>query len=273
MAILTALILALAGGPVVLSQVPAPAPAFEVASIKLNTSNNPPLNAGHLRFIRLVAAEVSRDGRFTAEGFIATPLSVLIQLAYNVKDFQVSGGPSWVESERYDVSARADGPATFEQMRPMLRSLLADRFKLTLRRGTREVPFYELVASNGGFKISAMKEGGCVGPDQAKPFEPLNSCGGMRRQSTPEGQILEGVGISMATLTEWLSDAVGRVVVDKTGFTELFGFRLQFADRATDPSSPSIFAAVEEQLGIRLRPATGPVEMLTIESVERPTPN
>lgn len=269
----SALTLAFVGGlAAAFGQTPTP-PSFEVASIKLNPSNKPPLSDAHQWFIRNVAAETARDGRFAAEGFIATPLSVLIQLAYNVRDFQISGGPSWVESERYDVSARAEGPATFEQMRPMLRSLLADRFKLTLRHESKEVPVYELVSSKDGLKISPMKEGGCVEARPAKPFEPLNNCGGVRKQSTPDGQTLEAVGISMARLTVLLTDAVGRIVVDKTGFTELFSFRLEWGNRTNDPFGPSMFAALEEQLGLKLESARGPVEVLVIESVERPTPN
>jgi uncharacterized protein (TIGR03435 family) len=268
-----ALILGFVGGIAAVSgQAPTP-PSFEVASIKLNTSNKPPLTDAHLWFIRNVAAESARDGRFAAEGFIATPLSVLIQLAYNVRDFQLGGGPSWVNSERYDVNARAEGPATFEQMRPMLRSLLAERFNLTLRHDTKEMPFYELVPSNDGLQISAMKESGCVEAGPAKPFEPLNNCGGIRQHSTPEGQILEAVGISMTRLTALLTDTVGRIVVDKTGFTELFSIRLQFGRGATNQSAPSIFAALEEQLGLRLRSVKGPIEVLVIDRVARPSPN
>jgi uncharacterized protein (TIGR03435 family) len=254
--------------------------AFEVASIKLNTSNKPPLTAGHLSFLRFVAKDSSRNGRFTMEGFAATPLSVLIQLAYGVRDVQLSGGPAWVASDRYDVSARADGPARFEEMRPMLRSLLADRFKLQLRRETKDLPVFELVASDRGLKITAMKEDGCA--DQQKFLGPLNVCGGVRRQSTPQGQVLEAVGITTATLAELLSDSVGRIVIDKTGFTESFSVRLEFTNSAMNPSvdsapsassAPSLFAALEEQLGMRLRAATGPVEAFVIDRVERPSEN
>ncbi len=270
-----AFVLALAGGIATVSgQVPMP-PSFEVASVKLNTSNKPPLTQAHLDFLRFVATDSSRNGRFTMEGFGAVPVTVLIQVAYNVKDFQVSGGPSWTRSERYDVSARAEGPATFEQMRPMLQSLLADRFRLTLRREAKEMPLYELAPAEGGLQISAVKEGGCVPRDDAapKPLAPLDTCGGVRRQATPEGQVLEAVGISMATLTHLLSDSVGRVVVDKTGFTPLFSFRLRFANRATDPSAPSLFDALEEQLGLRLRSVNRHVDVLTIDRIERPSPN
>jgi uncharacterized protein (TIGR03435 family) len=216
----------------------------------------------------------------------AIPLNVLIQLAYDVKDFQVVGGPSWVKSERYEVDARAEGGATFDQMRLMLQPLLADRFSLALRREIRQLPVYELVPANASLRITPMKEGSCVGPDQATPFAPLNICGGVRRQIAsvaPERRdIIEAVGVPMPKLIEFLSEEVSRIVLDKTGFTELFNFRLEFGSTLASgfpaPGAPvisglSIFAALEEQLGLRLRPVTGPVEVLVIDRVERPSPN
>jgi uncharacterized protein (TIGR03435 family) len=155
---------------------------FEVASIKLNTSSGlPPLNVVSRMGMRFVAS-AAKDGRYTLQGGLATTLSALIQAAYDVKDFQILEAPSWVDSARYDVDARAPGATTFEQMRPMLQSLLADRFRLAFRRETRQLPVYELVAARNGLKITAMKEGECVPPEQAKPFAPLNICGGSRRQ-------------------------------------------------------------------------------------------
>jgi uncharacterized protein (TIGR03435 family) len=170
-----AIVLALVGGMVVLTaQDPAPTPStprFEAASIKLNTTTTIPLNVAHLAFLRAAGAGNSRNGQFRAVGDIAAmPVSVLIQLAYKVNAFQLDGGPSWVRSDRYDVDARAGGSATFEQMRPMLQSLLADRFKLTLRRETRQLPVFDLVAAKDGLKIAAMKEGSCVPPEQGAPL-------------------------------------------------------------------------------------------------------
>jgi uncharacterized protein (TIGR03435 family) len=212
------------------------------------------------------------------QGLIATPLTVLIELAYNVSLLQIDGGPSWVRSERYDVDARAEGSATFEQMRPMLQSLLADRFKLTLRRETRQSPVYDLLPDRGGLKITPMKEGSCLPADQAIPFGPLTTCGGLRRQFTPERHVVEAVGIPMTKLVELLSDDLGRVVIDKTGFSNLFSFRLEFAPVAlqvaqADSSVPPLFGALQEQLGLKLEPSRGPVEVLVIDSVERPTPD
>jgi uncharacterized protein (TIGR03435 family) len=263
---------------------------FDVASIKLNVSDGqPPLNPVVMTFLRSVAHSQS-NGRFTMRGMGATPVSVLIQAAYDVKEFQILGAPAWSNSDRYDVDARAGEAATFDRMRPMLRSLLADRFALMLRRETRQLPVYELVPARDGLKIAPMKEGGCVGKAQAKPFAALDICGGMRRQIvslTPERRdLIEAVGVPMPTLIEFLSDEVGRVVIDKTGFTDLFSFRLEFgstlaagflpnADSPAALNSPglSIFTAVEEQLGVRLRSVIGRAEVLVIDRLERPSPN
>jgi len=259
------MILAVAGGAALLSaqgSVPTPStPRFEVASIKPNTTARVPLNVA---FLKTAGAGNAKNGRFWMLGDIAaTPLSVLIQLAYNVNDFQLDGGPSWVRSDRYEVDARAEGSATFEQMRPMLQSLLADRFRLTLRRETRQWPVYDLMPVKDGLKIAVTKEGSSVTTEKAVPLGPI-SCGGVRKQFGPQRQVLEVAGISMARLIELLSDEVGRVVVDKTGFTDRFSFRLEFAPvgglqtAPPDASAPSLFAALQEQLGLRLEPASGP---------------
>jgi bla regulator protein blaR1 len=222
------------------------------------------------------------------QGGAAAPLNLLIQLAYDVNEFQILGVPSWANADRYDVEARAGGATTLAQMRPMLQSLLAERFKLTLHRETRPLPVYELMPAGNGLKIVPMKEGGCVPMEQAKPFEPLNICGGVRRQIAgvaPERRdVIEAVGVRMPKLLEFVSEEVGRVVLDKTGFTELFNFRLEFASNlasglvvpdaaAASSTGLSIFTALDEQLGMRLRAATGPVEVLVIDRVERPSPN
>ena len=260
-------------------------PAFEVASVKPHKDMRP-LTTIDLTFLQRVG-QSSSNGRFNMAG---VPLTVLIALAYNVKESQVTGWPSWANSDGYDIAAKAEGDATFEQMRPMLRALLVERFRLTLRREARESPIYELVAAKSGLRLVAEKEGDCVQPNATfppalpKPGQPparLNICGGVRRQMMsppPERRDrIEAVGMSMPKLAELLSNEVSRDVVDKTGFRETFDFTLEFAPEeavgAAGSSSPTIFAALQEQLGLRLQPAKGTVEVLVIDHVDKPSAN
>jgi uncharacterized protein (TIGR03435 family) len=263
------------------SSTPGGAPQeFEVASVKPQ-KNARPVDAITLSFLTRVG-QSSRNGRFDLAG---APLSVLIQLAYNVKDVQVTGGPSWASSDAYDVTARAEGNATFEQMRPMLRSLLADRFKLKIRQETRELPVYELAPAKGGIKVRVTREDNCVAPDPdnhpppRNPPGPLNTCGGVRRQmmsGAPERKDrIEALQISMPELVRILSDDVGRTVIDKTGFKGTFDLHMEFTpDEALtngSGSGPSLFTALTDQLGLRMVSAKAPVEMLVIEDAQRPS--
>jgi bla regulator protein BlaR1 len=229
-----------------------------------------------------------QDGRSIKVG---GPLQSLIQAAYNVTRFQVEGGPSWVRSDRYAIDARAAGNATPDQMRAMLQSLLADRFTLTLRRDTRTLPVYELVVADGGLKIAAMKEGDCITRKELRwdliDLEaPLYICGGPRRRvlsQSPETRPLprwprvdriEVGGISTSALIDFISGDVDRAIIDKTGFTAPFNLLLDFAPAADPESSgPTIFTAVQEQLGLRLRPTSEQVDVLVIDRVERPSEN
>lgn len=140
------------------SQLVVPAPvAFEMASIKSN-SRGPTPESGLLSMevsFSKRALSLSQDGQLKTSG----PLQSLIQAAYNVSAFQVDGGPSWVRSDRYAIDARAAGSTTPDHMRGMLRSLLADRFKLAFRRDTKRLPVYELVVADGGVKFGPMKAG------------------------------------------------------------------------------------------------------------------
>jgi uncharacterized protein (TIGR03435 family) len=260
---------------------------FDVASIKPNNSSNlPPLNPVVLMVLRN-GAIFTRNGRYSMQGINATTPSVLIQAAYNVRDFQILEAPGWISSDRYDVDARTAEGTTFEQMRPMLQSLLADRFKLVLRRETRQLPVYELLPARDGLKIVPTGEGTCVPREKAVLFGPL-MCGGMRRQAANPAlerkDAIEAAGVPMSTLIDFLSTESGRIVIDKSGFADVFNFRLEFASTlpggftgdAPAPSAPagvSIFTAIEEQLGLRLRSTTGPVDVLVIDRVERPSPN
>lgn len=240
-------------------------------------------------------------GRFAEQ---VIPLIALIQLAYDVWAHQVVEGPVWVRSARYAIDARASNNATLQQMRPMFRALLAERFKLVLHRDTRPLPVYELLPVSRGSKLVPMKDGECVtlGPDSPRPKLSLppapmpNICGWGRRivvSNLPRVDRIEAVAVPMSDLINWLSSEVGRVVVDRTEFTEKFSYRLEFttsqqpptgdssvaaAGRDLAPSgvlsaAPTLFDALKDQLGLELKQSTAPVEVLVIDSVERPTPD
>lgn len=218
-------------------------------------------------------------------------LRLLLTLAYDVRDFQVSGGPGWVGSERYDINAKAErSPSSDpvpedprkmtdeqrktnqEQMRQRLQALLAERFQLAIHRETKEAPVYALVVAKNGPKLQESKEGG-------------------PRLMMGRGQ-LNGQGALMEMLATVLSNQLGRPVLDKTGLQGKYDFKLEFtpdpgqaagpfgglapgpdAPPPPDPNGPSIFAAIQEQLGLRLDSQKGPVEMIVIDRVEKASEN
>lgn len=252
------------------AQPPQVAPKFDVASIKRNAGGGPS-NSVEIGLMRAIA-RASRGGRFHVPN---ASLHLLIQLAYDARDYQIVGEPSWAASDGYAVTAKAEGDVNFEQMRPMLQSLLADRFQFSFHRETRQLPVYELAAAKGGLRIAPAKAGSCVTRDPQGPTLPFGSkiCGGER---IGIGRI-EGFGVTMPKLVELLSDRIGRTVIDRTSFRGAFDFQLDFAPEeamGSDPgTAPSIFAALQEQLGMRLESAKGPVEVLVIDRVERPAEN
>lgn len=248
---------------------------FEVASVRLNTLRRPPINSIDLNVLRAMPLNV-QNGRFSLQG---APLALLVELAYGATPFQVVGGPSWVRTDRYDVEARTDASSTWVEMQPMLKSLLAERFKLVVKRETRALPLYELVRTDGATKLSVSKEGSCVvvgagrsGDSPVVPgqFAPLNTCGGVRKQILPDGsqrlQKIEAIAIPIQRLIEVLGDELDRPIVDATGLNGTFDVHLEFSadlpaavglqnqpgSSALDQSAPSVFTAVQEQLGLRL---------------------
>jgi uncharacterized protein (TIGR03435 family) len=266
-------------------------PQFEVASIKPNTSAS-----GTMKF------PFPSGGRFTATNL---NLKVLISFAYKVQGFEVSGGPAWIGSDRYDVTAKAaDGNIGVEQYRLMLQALLADRFKLAVHRETKEMPVYALLPGKGGPRLPESKPGNCAtpGPNSAPPpsgltgplygglsQSPLPACGGFFTGPSS----LDGRKMAMPQFVDALSIVLGRRAIDKTGFTGTFDIHLEFSPEGTaldrggpgdvalpvnagnpDTSRPSIFTAVQEQLGLKLESQKAPAEVLVIDHVERvPTEN
>jgi uncharacterized protein (TIGR03435 family) len=243
---------------------------FEVASIKRNTRGDPGVRIGAMA-----------RSRFDAENVW---IRFLIECAWDVRDFQLSGGPSWAATDRYDINATKDASAGLSQTRLMLQTLLEDRFQLALHHDTRESQVYALVAAKGGVKLQASR---CVVPPPGPPEQNVtNVCGGM--SSSPHS--LRATGISMEELATALSNALQRSVIDKTGSLGKFDVDLQWtADRSTpgmmapglpptasdslDANGKSIFTAIQEQLGLKLESVKAPVEFLVIDRLERPSEN
>jgi len=229
---------------------PAVSEAFEVVSVKVT----PPENAGNGQpSITLFPP----GGSFRRTN---STLKALVQLAYGLQEYQVSGGPNWVNVDRYDVEARSERNANRDEVLRMIQTSLADRFQLKVRRETKEGPIYELILGRNGSKLASV-------PDSSSANVRVGRYSGRR---------------SMAQLAQYLSGIVGRPVVDRTGLSGVFDIRLEFAPEfipigpngpIVDPNGPSIFTALQEQLGLRLESSKGQVESLVIEGAERPQPN
>ncbi len=234
-----------------------------------------------------------------------------IQNAYKLQGFQVVGGPAWIDSDRFQVEAKAGGSASREDVLLMLQSLLEERFQLKTHQETRELPVYALAASKGGPKLPAPEEGACAAtaggapPPPPSPGQPLTPpCGNIMvaigapppgaasAGPLPAGVEMRGRRVGMADLARTLSMVLGRPVVDKTGVTGQFDVQMTFtpdpstaglprppggassdAATSTDQPTTSIFSALQEQLGLKLESAKGPVEVLVIDHVERPSEN
>jgi uncharacterized protein (TIGR03435 family) len=219
-------------------------------------------------------------------------LQQLIQHAYEVKPFQILGGPGWISYDGYDVEAKAQGNPGKEQIRLMLRRLLEERFQLKFRRETKAMGTYELTVTKGGARLQPSKPENCVDPNQATPPDPgtthLPKCGGAWLKGDQSGMEIGGFGLAMSDFAKALSNALGGVVIDKTGITQKFDVRLEFSSRAGltmgKPGAPAapppdesagttLFAALQRQLGLQVESAKGPVEILVIERAERPSAN
>lgn len=207
----------------------------------------------------------------------------------------IDGGPDWIESERYSISAKAEGRPSEEMMQgPMLQRLLEDRFKLKIRRLTRDVPIFNLVASRSGHKLKPFQAGSCLPP----VFPPQRAPDGQRycdRSNRPNGgnAVLAAEGVTLDEFAGiYLSASpvagIDRPVVDKTGLQGAFTIRLEFAAAPRDsrrlppgvtlperpaPTAPEIFTALEEQLGLKLEATRGQGTYYVIDSIERPTEN
>jgi len=224
-------------------------PLFDVAVIK-------PADPTNTRF----GLGFSPDGRTLAVDGLT--VMQIIREAYGVLPDEVTVRPSaatggWIDSQRFDISAKSEGHGTVdkEQSNLMLRQLLADRFGLVFHRETKELVVYSLVVGKNEPKL---KEGGTEGP----------------YLSGPAPGKLVGTRASMASLTRALSRSLGRPVNDETGLHGQYDFTLVWSpDDAADSSGPSMFTAVQDQLGLRLESKKAPVETIVIDHLGAPSPN
>jgi uncharacterized protein (TIGR03435 family) len=237
-------------------------PKYEVASVRPDTAND-----SRYSFL------IERDGTMHATGIT---LRRLMMTAYQIQGFHFIGGPAWMSNKRWDVEAKPDRAASDKQVGPMLRGLLEDRFQLHVHTETRNMPVYELTPGPRGSKLRAVGDG-----DQVK----------LDIQTGPG--FIRFTKATVGTFASQLSYALARPVVDRTGIPGEFNVDLEWTpipgedggphtsglpdgtpEAAVSTSDgPSIFTAIEQQLGLRLRSGHGPVEVVVIDGVEMPSAN
>ena len=249
-------------------------PSFDVASIKPSNPDN-----------RGVRFQMVPGGGLSISG---APVRELIMFAYDIRQFQVIGGPSWINTERYDINAKspADGAApnvqtmTQEQreafqklIRTRMQNLLTERFQLKVTQESKELPIYHLVEAKGGAKLKVGAEG----------------TGTSGRIMMQRGT-LNADSVQIQSLLMVLSNAVGRPVVDKTGLKGTYDIKLEWTPDSgpggpggpggdgpppppSDGSGATIFTALQEQLGLKLESAKGPVVTFRIDSIQKPSDN
>jgi bla regulator protein blaR1 len=256
-------------------------PRLEVVSVKSNTSSG-----------TFVAMQVQPGGRITITN---APVRLMIRTAYGLQDSHIVGGPDWIKFDRFDVMARAEGNPTQPQLQLLLRTILAQRFNLMVHNETRELPVYALTLARSDKRLgpklrpsaldcSAVRNG--PPPSSSLPAVLARECGFRGLPGTVTAR-----GVSLGALAASLSGnpAVNRIVLDRTGLTGDFDIDLTFTPDQMpagpmrdpngaelppiDPNGPSVFTALQEQLGLKLELRKAPVEVLVIDRAEHPTPD
>ncbi|HEV1283815.1 MAG TPA: TIGR03435 family protein [Bryobacteraceae bacterium] len=214
-------------------------PQFEVASIKPSAPG-----------ARGPTFYNPTRGRFAVTSITA---KALIAYAYDVREFQISGGPGWIGSEEYDIVAKPDGDVRGDRVLAMARALLAERFHLSLHRESKEMPVLALVIARGGPKL-------------------LPSTGGGPEVRGGRGRF-EARNVTMGMFAAQLAGrVVDRPVLDRTGIGGEFDINLEWAFDGAD-NGPSIATVLQEQLGLKLEAQKGVVEVLVVDHVEKPSAN
>jgi uncharacterized protein (TIGR03435 family) len=222
--------------------------------------------AGALRF-EVVSIKPSAPGQLGTmergvgtDRFTATNVTArrLIQIGYGLYDYQIKGGPRWMDSDGFDIAAKASSPANLKEMEEMVRGLLVDRFQFAFHRETREMPLYELVVSKGGAKLAASQA--------------------LKAHNNARPGVVTGRKATVDFLAASLTYQLGITVVNMTGLEGDFDFDLKWtpdgpAGAGEESPSLSLVTAVQDQLGLKLNSRKGPVEILTVERMERPGGN
>ena len=250
-----------------------PSLAYDVVSIKVNKTGGG-----------------STSINSSLEHFAGTNVTLkdLIRYAYDLRsDDQIAGLAGPANSARFDMEAKVDAdtlaalkklerePRTAQQ-RALMRAMLADRFQLKVHRETREGPVYGLVVAKGGFKLTAVDP---VKPEAGAPPDPKYSPGSMNTSVSNRDGKMTAQAVPLSNLAESLARQVSRMVVDKTGLTGKYDFTLAWTDdqnsEAKDDtaSAPSLFTALQEQLGLKLEAMRGPVETIVVDRAEMPSEN
>src|ERR1700722_12288368 len=239
----------------------AASPSFEVASVKPSTPND-----------RVIGLFTYPGGRITATNYT---LEMLLEEAYSVQRFQISGGPRWIGDDRFNVVAKPPASSKSSKSMPpyekappndeqllMLQTLLADRFHLQFHREIKEGPVYLLTVSNKELKLRPAKS--------AEDFPWVGRPGG---GGTVSGSGIAGTNATMQLLATRLTGYLRRPVLDQTGLKGAFDFEFDYAADDNQPDViASIFASVQG-LGLKLEAAKGPVETLVIDHAEKPSEN
>jgi len=222
-----------------------PRPEFEVVSIKLGDPTDP-ASSGRTTPTRLEMRN--------------TTLNNLVRSAYRLNEYQLEGGPKWMDSTKFNVDAKFPAGVPREQTPLMMQSMLADRFKLEFHRVTKSLPEYELVLAKSGPKLTA-----------ADPNDP-------RAGSSSQGpRQIKATAQPISTLARMLESAVGAPVIDRGGLEGKYTFSLAFASLfgtpAEDEKLPTIFTVLQQELGLKLESIRGPVEVMVIDRAEMPSEN
>ena len=219
----------------------------------------------------------SVSGHFTTTNIT---VQTLIRNAYFLQAFQIINAPSWTTADRFAIDAKGAPFTTAAQNKSRLQGILTDRFKLAVHLETRDMPIFALVLA---------RPDGRLGPDlrrsnidcaevtrtrasTPRPASPTATEPCMKK--SPESYLLVAGTLPLSSLAEDLTSEMKRTVLDRTGLTGTFDYRLRWSpDQAVDPSAPLIVTALQEQLGLKLESARGPVEVLVIDHVEQPSPD